>query len=102
MPCCILFTLGDRHFMPYKIFLSANDDAMSQKYIDIVQSALFRMNEFPILPIVLTDAGSVIENRWEVARRLMQDAKIFIGVYTGSIGPVPSGHTESYLELEYR
>jgi len=88
--------------MPYKVFLSANDDAMSQQYIDIVRSALFRMNEFPILPVALTDSGTLLQDRWEVARRLIQDANIFVGIYTGIIGPVPPGHTESYLELEYR
>jgi hypothetical protein len=88
--------------MPYKVFISANDDALSQQYIDIVRSALFRMSEFPILPVALTDAGSVVQDRWEVARRLIQDANIFVGIYTGLIGPVPAGHNESYLEMEYR
>ena len=88
--------------MPYKVFLSANDDALSQQYIDIVRSALFRMNEFPILPVALTDSGTLLQDRWEVARRLIQDANIFVGIYTGVIGPVPPGHNESYLELEYR
>jgi hypothetical protein len=88
--------------MSYKVFLSANDDAMSQQYIDIVRAALFRMNEFPIVPTTLTDSGNVVQDRWEVARRLIQDANIFIGLYTGDIGATPQNHSESYLELEYR
>ncbi len=88
--------------MSYKVFLSANDDPVSQQYIDIMKAALFRMSEFPIVPLVISDTNSPSQDRWEVARRLLQEAQIFIGVYTGAIGAVPVGHTESYLELEYR
>lgn len=88
--------------MPYKVFLSANDDAISQRYIDIVRSALFRMNAFPILPLILTEGDTVTRDRLEVARQLLQDADIFVGIYTGHMGSTPRDRIESYLELEYQ
>lgn len=87
--------------MPYKIFISTDDDADSRMYLNTVKAALFRLNDFPAAAVSLDDMPQADADRLEIARSLIRESQLFLGIFL-DYGTVPSGQTQSYLELEYR
>ncbi len=86
--------------MAYKVFISTTTDAQSLRYAQAVKTALWRLNDFPVAPVSMQDfAGE--SDPLALARRVIDDAQIFIGVYGDNYGDIPAGETDSLLELEY-
>ncbi len=86
--------------MPSKIFISTGDDADSRMYLNTVQAALFRLNDFPVTAFSLEDVVQADTDRFAAARSLIDDAQLFIGIFL-DYGAVPAGQTQSSLEAEY-
>lgn len=88
--------------MVYKVFVSTAEDEPSRSYLSTAKTALWRINEFPISAVAISDLGSTAQNRVEMARRTLAGADIFIGIYGAEVGAAPPGSVETFLEIEYR
>lgn len=86
--------------MPFRVFISSSDDPQSQQYLAVARRALFHIDEDPLSVEDERDlTGS--DDRIKVARELISQSEIFMGIYGAEYGEVPSGETRSYSEQEY-
>ncbi|MEL7432834.1 MAG: DUF4062 domain-containing protein [Chloroflexota bacterium] len=86
--------------MVYKIYISTSQD--NQAYLSAVQQALFSINELALSSVNAEQAPIDDSRRLQVARTLVREAKVFIGLYDATYGKIPAGETESYESLEYQ
>jgi hypothetical protein len=87
--------------MPYKVYISTSSDEQCREYMATVQRALFSINEFAI-SAMSTETEADLPKQHEMARQLIQEADIFIGLYDSHYGDVKMGEMASYLEAEYQ
>ncbi|MEO1647108.1 MAG: DUF4062 domain-containing protein, partial [Chloroflexota bacterium] len=74
----------------------------NQAYLSAVQQALFSINELALSSVNAEQAPIDDSRRLQVARTLVREAKVFIGLYDATYGKIPAGETESYESLEYQ
>lgn len=86
----------------YRVYISTTDDDQCRMYLQAAQAALFRLNEFPITAQTSGDLALPGQRRVDAARRAIDNAHFFIGIYGGNYGSIPQGYTESHIELEFR
>jgi hypothetical protein len=87
--------------MAYKVYISTSSDSQCLEYMAVVQRALFSINEFAI-SAVSAETEADLPKQHEMARQLIQEADIFIGLYDSHYGDVEMGQMASYLEAEYQ
>ncbi|MCA9914116.1 MAG: DUF4062 domain-containing protein, partial [Anaerolineae bacterium] len=86
--------------MPFRVFISSSDDPQSQQYLAVARRALFHIDEDPLS---VHDEGNLTasDNRSKIAKELIAQSEIFMGIYGAEYGEVPPGETRSYSEQEY-
>lgn len=87
--------------MGYRIFISSSDHEASHQYVFIVKNALLQIDDFAVQSISVDDLPDNA-NRLTMARNLIDEAQVFIGIYGAAYGAIPPGETGSYAELEYQ
>ena len=89
--------------MNYDVFISTTDDKQSQQYLQTIKTALWRIQEIPLVPITMEDfvINPNVENPLVTIQRILDEAEIFIGIYGEHYGQIPVGYEVSHLELEY-
>jgi hypothetical protein len=85
--------------MAYKVYISTSSDSQCREYMAVVQRALFSINEFAISA---ADTELDSKKQHEMAKQLIQESDIFIGLYDSHYGDVEKGEMASYLEAEYQ
>lgn len=86
--------------MSFRVFISSSDDPQSKQYLAVARRALFHIDEDPLSvedERNLTDS----DDRSKIAKELIAQSEIFMGIYGAEYGEVPSGETRSYCEQEY-
>jgi len=86
--------------MAYRVFISSSDDPQSQQYLAVARRALFHIDEDPLSvedERNLTDS----EDRSAIAKELIAQSEIFLGIYGPEYGEIPAGESRSYTEQEY-
>lgn len=84
--------------MPYKIFISTNDDQACRHHLQTVTLALWGLDHFPVASLTVGDDPT---ERLMMARQFIEGADVLIGLYDATYGDIPPGETQSYAELEY-
>src|SRR5688572_10540666 len=87
--------------MAYKVYISTSSDSQCREYMAVVQRALFSINEFAISALG-ADTELDSKKQHEMAKQLIQESDIFIGLYDSHYGDVEKGEMASYLEAEYQ
>lgn len=88
--------------MAYKVYLSATNNEVCTRQIRTVKRALYSIHEFPVAAIDMLDSAQPDKDYIQLAREMIAQSDLFIGLYNSDYGEIPTGETSSYTELEYR
>lgn len=86
--------------MVYKIYISTSQDNLA--YLSAVQQALFSINELALSSVNADQAPLTDSRRLQIARTLIREAQVFIGLYDHAYGDIPANEQASYEALEYQ
>lgn len=87
--------------LPLRVFISTNDTEQCRNYLRIAKDAITSINDAPTSAITTDDLPGASRQPLTAARRAIEAATVFIGIYDQHYGDVPAGEQASYAELAY-
>lgn len=83
--------------MMYRVFLSSSSEA----YLALAKNVLWNMSEFALSAVSAADIVQDTDDFIVQVKQVMENARLFLGIYGAAYGEVPDGATMSYAEQEY-